>query len=79
MVHAGKVHPMTVKRIDIFGNIEDTFQTEQELNGWRERQQALFDRDGWRTPDGRSPACHCDDGDGAEHDPECPDLQPRML
>lgn len=26
-----------------------------------------------RSPDGRSPLCVCDDGDGAEHRPDCVD------
>ena len=32
----------TVKRVDLFGNIVDTFQTEGELNGWHATQAPLF-------------------------------------
>jgi len=32
----------TVKKLDIFGNVIDTFQTEGELNGWRPTQGSLF-------------------------------------
>jgi hypothetical protein len=34
----------TVKRPSLFGEVEDTMQTEAELNGWREQQGDLFDR-----------------------------------
>lgn len=34
----------TVKRVSLFGDVEDTFQTEAELNGWRAQQGELFDR-----------------------------------
>lgn len=32
----------TVKRIDLFGTVHDTFRTEAELNGWRAAQGRLF-------------------------------------
>ena len=35
----------TVKKVDIFGDVLDTKQTEAELNGWRESQGSLFERD----------------------------------
>lgn len=38
----------TVKRADLFGAVRNTFQTEGELNGWRSRQQQLFDRDEYK-------------------------------
>lgn len=47
---AEDVSPKTVKRKNIFGEVEDTNQTEAELNGWRESQGALFDR-GPKQPD----------------------------
>ncbi len=37
--------PETVKRADLFGNVTNTHQTEGEVNGWRERQYVLFDRE----------------------------------
>lgn len=38
--------PATVKRVDLFGNVTDTYATEGELNGWREQQSALVGRQG---------------------------------
>lgn len=38
--------PQTVKRVDLFGNVIDTYATEGELNGWREQQSALVGRQG---------------------------------
>jgi len=32
----------TVKRVDLFGTVVDTFQTEGELNGWHATQAQLF-------------------------------------
>lgn len=32
----------TVKRVDIFGVVTDTYQTEGELNGWHAKQGSLF-------------------------------------
>lgn len=32
----------TVKRLDIFGQVHDTYQTESELNGWRPSQGRLL-------------------------------------
>ncbi len=32
----------TVKRVDLFGVVTDTYQTERELNGWRETQGKLI-------------------------------------
>lgn len=34
--------PFTVKRIDLFGNVRDTFQTETELNGFRPTQGRMI-------------------------------------
>ena len=40
--------PSTVHRADLFGNVANTRQTEAELNGWRETQAQLFERDDYR-------------------------------
>lgn len=32
----------TVKRVTLWGDVEDTHQTETELNGWREQQGKLL-------------------------------------
>lgn len=34
--------PPTVKKLDIFGNVIDTYQTEAELNGWKAKQGRLI-------------------------------------
>lgn len=39
----GDAEPETVKRVDLEGNVTDTFQTEGELNGFRQTQGALPD------------------------------------
>jgi len=41
-----------VKRIRLDGTVEETFSTERELNGWREKQHMLFDRDEYKAPPG---------------------------
>ncbi len=38
----GTLPGATVKRVDIFGAVHDTHRTEADLNGWREKQGALF-------------------------------------
>lgn len=42
----------TVKRIRLDGTVKETFATERELNGWREKQHMLFDRDEYKAPAG---------------------------
>lgn len=32
----------TVKKVDLFGTVHDTYQTEAELNGWRPTQAPLW-------------------------------------
>lgn len=41
-LRAGLAEEATVKRIDLDGNVTDTFQTESELNGWRASQGRLM-------------------------------------
>lgn len=36
------IEPASVKRPDLFGNVNDTYQTEAELNGWRQKQGSLL-------------------------------------
>jgi len=42
LLAGGDPKPTTVKRVDLFGTVVDTFQTEGELNGWHESQAPLF-------------------------------------
>ncbi|MBA2708307.1 MAG: hypothetical protein H0U59_10950 [Gemmatimonadaceae bacterium] len=35
-------HGPTVKRVTLFGDVLDTYQTESELNGWRPQQRRML-------------------------------------
>lgn len=37
-----EAQPFTVKQLDIFGNVIDTYATEAELNGWRPQQGMML-------------------------------------
>ena len=49
----------TVKRVDMFGVLTDTYATEAELNGFRPEQGALFATDDLKSP-WRRPPHHTD-------------------
>ena len=41
-VCAPNAETVTVKRVDLDGNVTDTYRTEAELNGWRPTQGAML-------------------------------------